>query len=112
MKVKLNFKVDQVFAINALLGAVYEQNFNAHKTEEKLILSIGSKLSDSFEKRKRKLYKDQDLISQNKEVSITFMYYEAWALHKLLVNHIGLLKTDYQKINAQKSIALIDPEIC
>lgn len=111
MQVKLKFSVEQVFSINKLLNEVYKISFNTFTTEEKVQISIGATLSDMFEKRKRKLYKELDLLNSTKKISLTFKYHEAWALKEILLNKINLLDSDFHRLNAQTSINLLDQKV-
>ncbi|WP_299124235.1 hypothetical protein [uncultured Tenacibaculum sp.] len=108
MKVKFNFSVDQVLAINALLNKVSKLNFNALNTDEKIEYSIAISLSDTFESKKRTLQKNNNLFDIHKKVKMTLNYHEAWGLRNIFINRIGLLENEFQKFNIQSSISLID----
>ncbi|SED21475.1 hypothetical protein SAMN04489761_4648 [Tenacibaculum sp. MAR_2009_124] len=111
MQIKLKFSIDQVFAINKLLNEFYSTSTSAYsnyETLEKVQISICFKLSDTFETKARTLRKKVDLLNINKKVSITFWIYEAWALKDILFDNINLLGCNYDKLQAQKSIDLID----
>ncbi|SEC44882.1 hypothetical protein SAMN04489761_3022 [Tenacibaculum sp. MAR_2009_124] len=111
MKVKIKFSVEQIVAINKLLNELYTLSFNNYNTMQKVQISIGVKLSDTFEKKKRGLYKKLDLLNANEKKSMEFLYHEAWALKELLINEIGILDNAFHKIQAQNAIDLLDEKI-
>lgn len=108
MKIKVKFSVDQIVAISKLLNKLYDLNFNALTIEEKIEISIGAELADSFEKKRRNLQKKNDLFNSNKKVDVTLKYHELWGLRNIFINRIGLLDNDYEKLNIQTSINLLD----
>lgn len=110
MKVKVKFSIDQIGAISTLLNKCYDLNFYVLTPEEKIEISIGAELSDSFDKRRRKIQKELNLLNSNKKVDVTLKFYEAWALKKIFINQIHLLENDYQKFQIQNAINILDPE--
>lgn len=108
MKTALKLSVDQVISIANLLNKVYDLPFNSFGEEEKVSISIGILLADKFESKKRDLMKKLDLLNREKKVKMSLKYHEAWALKNICINQISWAETDFQKINIQSAIHLID----
>lgn len=108
MKLKLKFTVDQIVSMSLLLNEICKVNFNSLTQFEKLGISICMVLSDTFETKRRDLQKKNDLFNSRKKVTLTLKYHEAWALKEMFINRISLLENDYQKINIQNAINLLD----
>lgn len=111
MKVKFKFSVDQLVAISFLLNECYNLIFTSLNTDQKIEVSIGCSLSDFFDKKKRKIQKNLDLLNSNKKISITLSFHEAWALKKIFINQLYLLKNDYQKLSIQSCINDLDQKL-
>ena len=111
MIVKLRFSIDQLFIIAKLLKKVHSLNFAALSVEEKINASIGAELYILFEKKKLSIQQKLDLLNRDKKISLSLKYYEVWALKKLFVNYIALLDNQYQSLNAQNVINLLDKKV-
>lgn len=108
MKLKYSFSVEQIISISSLLNKLYQVNFNSLSTQEKLEMSIGVDLSDLFEKKKRTLQKNLDLLTAHKKTVITLKFHEAWGLKNILIHHIGESESVFQQQTLQASIHLLD----
>ncbi|TDQ22775.1 hypothetical protein [Tenacibaculum caenipelagi] len=108
MKLVLKFSVDQILAISYLLNKVYELPFNSFGEEQKIAISIGVVLADKFETKKRELKKKLSLINRNNKIQLTLKYHEAWALKNICINQISWSESEFEKLNIQSTIHLID----
>lgn len=109
MKIKFKLSIDQLIALNKLLLKLYEFDLTLLKQQQKVVFSIGLRLSDKFDKKRKDIQKKSSLFDTKKKISFTLDYYEAWSLKGICVELITLSETDYQKLSIQQIINKLDP---
>lgn len=112
MKVKLSLKLEELIAVQKITQGLYELNFLELDKNEKIAVSIGLNLADSFDKKLKTIRKKLDLFESKKLIKFTFDFYEAWALKKLCIELYGMGDTDYSKLAIQNIINKLDRERC
>lgn len=111
MIVQFKFSIDQLFITAKLLKKIHLLNFAALSVQEKINASIGFELYSFFEKKKLSIQPKLNLLNRDKLIKFSLKYYEAWALKKLFIEYISLLENDYQKLNAQNVINILDKKV-
>lgn len=111
MKVVLKLNQDQLIAVSSLLVKLYDLNFNEVDKAQKVAVSVGLRLADAFDKKRKTNLKKSDLFDQKKQIKFTLDYYEAWALKNLCVELFSWIDTDFKKFCVQKVIEKLDPKV-
>lgn len=109
-KIKINFTNDMAFSVNSILQNIYNPTYTLG-TNEKLVRSIGFELAEKFNKATDKLQKKANFFEVKKKTNITLKYFEAWALHQILIDLISLSNNDYEKLQVQKTLNILNSEI-
>jgi hypothetical protein len=99
MKLEIKIKIETIFAINRLLQGVYSAEAPSLLTQ-KIYGSICFDLADKFDKLQKSNIKKATLFDNKKKHKVSLKFYEAWALHSIIIN---LLPT----VNNPLSISLL-----
>lgn len=111
MKVTIKLNHYQLIAVSSLLIKLYDLNFNEVEKSKKVAISVGLKLADTFDKKRKTILKKADLFEAKKLIKFTFDYYEAWALKNICVELFGWIDTEFKKFCVQKVIDKLDAKV-
>lgn len=109
MKVKFKLSIDQLIALSKLLLKLYDFELTQLEQQQKVAFSIGLRLSDKFDKKRKDIQKKASLFDVKKKISFTLDYYEAWALKQMCIELISWSENNYQKLAIQQIINKLDP---
>ena len=111
MKIEIKINNDALIAVNSILQNVYDVSVSV-STIENVYISIGYDLADMFDTKLKRKIKKADLFDQKKLINFTFKFYQAWALHRLLIALKPFADSAFKKQQIQIVIDKLDVKLC
>lgn len=109
MKIKIELSSDQIMAVCKLLDLL-EHLSPTVKPDDKLIRSIAFEVWDKFQTLKKKLVKRHNLFD-SKPSNVSFKYYEAYGLQKIIRELLPLISDQYTSIIVSKLSNELDQKL-
>jgi hypothetical protein len=111
MKIELRINNDTLLAVHKIIQKVYELPVSVDKIEN-VYKTIGYDLADTFDKKVKTKIKKSDLFDQKKLTKFTFKFYEAWALHRILIELLPYAGNKFLANQIQNVINKLDQKLC
>jgi len=109
MKTELKINPDGIIVLSQLLSGVYtSQSFT---TLEKVRKCILMDVYDKLTTKAKDLQRKQTLFDTKKKVTFSLKFSQAYYLLQFL-NNIDLFDNEFQKVQIQKIINLLDQKLC